>query len=143
VKLARFAAAALTLSVLVAGGCGWHEDCPSGCREGDPIVLDISCGGTDLTSVVLSGPCNIDNASAPDLYLGGSHQQYVYVQPNVAGTCHIELTFATGFTFSTDVHVTNQSDGDSQCSCQYQEPDPQTIAVNNPSTTCVDGGVGD
>jgi hypothetical protein len=68
----------------------------------------------------------------------------VIVQPVAAGDCHIELVFATGFTFSTDVQFTTQSGGQPQCPCNtWLEPDQQTIAVNDPSSTCVDGGVGD
>ncbi len=103
------------------------------------MTLDLACGGTNLTRVILSGACNVGDATSPDDYLDGSHQQYVYVQPIESGPCHIQLVFATGFTFSTDVHFsTLTDDSDPQCTCQYVQADQTTIAVNNPTATCVD-----
>jgi hypothetical protein len=144
VKLPLAAATAATLGVLLAGGCSGHHDCSASCKGGSGVTLDLACGGTDLTSVILTGACNEGNITSPDTYLGGPHQQYVYLPADEAGPCHVKLVFATGFTFSTDVHFsTLTDDSDPQCTCQYVQADQTTIAVNNPASTCVDGGVGD
>jgi hypothetical protein len=138
--LTHCAVGVVGLVVFNAAAClGSRESCPAGCRGSPNVVLDLSCGGTDLSSVVLSGACNILDASSPATYLGGPQQQYVYIPSYEVGDCHVELTFASGFTFSTDVHFSSQTDeSDPQCPCGYIQPDKQTIAVNNPSSTCVD-----
>lgn len=131
---------AVCLVVVNAAAClKSRETCPGVCRGSPNVVLDLSCGGTDLTSVILSGACNNGDASAPDIYLGGPQQQYVVLPSDDVGDCHVELVFANGFRFTTEVHFTMQTDNsDPQCPCGYVQADQQTIAVNNPSSTCVD-----
>jgi len=135
-RLAWPAATVAGLLVVAGGGCQSHHDCAGGCSSGSPVVFDLSCGGTDLTSEVLTGVCG-PSPSSPDF--GGSHQQYVYLRSEQPGDCHVELIFATGFTFSADVHFSSQTDNtDPQCPCGYIQPDQTMFTVNNPTSTCVD-----
>ena len=56
----------------------------------------------------------------------------------------MQLTFATGFTYSTDVTFALQPDpGPPGCpSCPpYLGPTPSTFTVDNPAATCTDAGV--
>jgi hypothetical protein len=76
----------------------------------------------------------------------GNHA--VFVESQDAGVCHVELTFAAGFTYSTDVTFAWQPGGvcgGPQCKCEdYLAPTSGPFVVNNPSATCVDAGlVGD
>ncbi len=68
----------------------------------------------------------------------------VVVDSQGAGVCHIELTFATGFAFTTDVAFATRSGGvcgGPQCTCgDYVAATSGPFAVHNPSTTCVDAG---
>jgi hypothetical protein len=102
----------------------------------------LSCDSTNLTSVVASGPCAAPDAGVSS-YLGRSGA--VYVPSQGPGTCHVALTFATGFTYSADVTFATQPGGvcgGPQCKCgDYVVPAAGPLAVNNPDTTCVDAGV--
>ncbi len=115
--------------VVVLHGCS-HQDCCGGCVGDSPAVLQLSCGTTDLQSVVATGPC----AS----YTGDG---FVSVQSRGPGTCHIDLRFATGFTYSTDVTFMSQPGGvcgGPQCKCpDYVAATSGPFMVNNPSDTCV------
>jgi hypothetical protein len=72
----------------------------------------------------------------------GNHA--VFVDSEDAGVCHIELTFAGGFTYTADVTFAWQPGGTcggAQCKCgDYLAPTSGRFAVNNPSTTCIDAG---
>ena len=71
----------------------------------------------------------------------------VVVQGQSPGVCHVKLTFATGFTYSTDVTFASQSGGvcgGPQCKCgDILAPTPGPggftvpVTVNNPSDTCL------
>jgi hypothetical protein len=102
-------------------------------------IFDLSCAATDLTSVTLSGPCATGDAS-PSNYLSG---QGVEVSSPTPGTCHVALTFATGFTYSTDVTFTSMSATVYGCNGgtgaeSYIGPTQVTFMVHNPSATCVE-----
>lgn len=99
-------AAALCLFV---SACGRTYDCPGNCPDGQPAIFDLSCGPTDLASVALSGPCFVADAS-PSNYLFGPASKSVAIRSPSPGTCHVVLTFATGFTYSADVTFTLQAD---------------------------------
>jgi hypothetical protein len=63
--------------------------------------------------------------------------------PSSTGTCHVELTFVTGFVYSADVTFTSQSAGCAGCGTTIG-PTQGQFMVNNPSSTCVavpDAGV--
>jgi hypothetical protein len=106
-----------------------------------PARFDLSCGSTDLTSVVVAGPCVTGDAS-PTGYLSGSDGQHVLLSSWSPGVCSVELMFATGFTYSAQVTFVSQTVGNpNRCSCQTTiSPTQSTFVVNNPSTTCVDAG---
>jgi hypothetical protein len=65
----------------------------------------------------------------------------VFVEGQSPGVCHVQLTFATGFTYSTDVTFATQSGGvcgGPQCKCgDYLAPTSGPFTVHNPSDTCV------
>jgi hypothetical protein len=76
--------------------------------------------------------------------VSGRDSQYVDINSPSAGVCHVELTFGTGFTYSADVTFTSEP-GLTGPSCPWScpmttYPKLGAFAVNNPSTTCVDGG---
>ena len=98
------------------------------------------------TSVVATGPCSDPDAGL-EWYTGADTEWDVAVAAQSPGECHIVLTFATGFTYSTDVTFTSQNEG---CGCpNFIGPAPGTgvLTVNNPADTCVslpsDSGTGD
>lgn len=133
---------ALALAVLAGGGlavlhgCNSTQDCCGGCLGDDPAVFHLSCSSGDVTSVLATGPCGTD-ASLSSFLGSGS----VFVHSRSAGVCHVELTFATGFTYATDVTFTSQPGGvcgGPQCRCPaHVAPASGPFTVNNPSNTCV------
>ncbi|HEY3815899.1 MAG TPA: hypothetical protein VGL81_01950 [Polyangiaceae bacterium] len=128
--------------VVVGGGCVTATyACPGGCPIGNsPAAFDLSCNQTDLTSVVLSGPCATGDTS-PSRYLWSRGVSFTSPSP---GVCHVELVFATGFTYSRDVTFTVQSvtmpPGCAQCP-SFIAPTQGFFTVDNPSNTCVDAGL--
>jgi hypothetical protein len=52
----------------------------------------------------------------------------------VPGTCHVSLTFATGFTYATDI-VFVESAG--PCGGNIVLPTQMSFEVNNPPSTCL------
>jgi hypothetical protein len=140
-----FVLAVLLVSLLaLLGGCTDDCSCPGGCAESDPAGFKLSCSPNDLVSVVATGPC-----ANPDValswYTGTGSESYVAVPAATVGTCHIVLTFATGFTYSQDVTfgvVPRDS-----CGCpSYVAPTSGPFTVNNPADTCValtDAGAGE
>jgi hypothetical protein len=71
----------------------------------------------------------------------GAGSGRVFVESQSPGVCHIELTFATGFTYPADVTFTLHPGGvcgGPQCKCgDYLAPTSGPFTVNNPSNTCV------
>jgi hypothetical protein len=68
--------------------------------------------------------------------------QSISINSASAGVCHVELTFATGFTYSTAVTFESQSAPKPPVCCPLlTAPTQSTFTVNNPSTTCVDAEV--
>jgi hypothetical protein len=129
--------------IVMAGGCDSSLDCPP--IPCDPkattdAVFSLSCHPTDLTSVAVSGPCAMNDASLANYVFG----PYIDVSSPSPGMCHVELRFASGFTYSADVSFGLQMDssppGCGQCP-PHIGPIHGTFTVNNPSTTCVDAGI--
>jgi hypothetical protein len=91
---------------LLVGACVGCSSKPPPCsdvmRMNEPAIFNLSCGPTDLTSVALSGPCSVGDAS-PSTYLYGAASKSLSFDSPSPGRCHVVLTFATGFTYSTDV----------------------------------------
>src|SRR4029077_8599691 len=89
----------LFLGVATSTGTGCvHYGCSALCHDSLAATLDLSCSLTDLTDVTVSGPCSAGDAGAP-VIVGTS----LVVAGDAPGTCHVTLTFATGFVYSTDV----------------------------------------
>jgi hypothetical protein len=137
-------AAALGLLVVLGGGCGKPGECgflPYSSPPPTSAIFDLSCVATDLVTVALSGVCATGDAS-PSNYLSG---QSVEISSQTPGVCHVELMFATGFTYSTEVEFTSKTWPIEYCngsgSESYIGPTQVTFSVNNPSTTCVDAGI--
>jgi hypothetical protein len=130
--------------LVVPGGCSSTESvCCGTCPANEPAAFQLSCSVDDLRSVVASGPCMMGDASLPNVFgrLNGweSGNGRVFVDVDGPGACHIELTFATGFSYSTDVTFALQSGGMcGACACgDYHAPTTGPFTVNNPSSTCV------
>jgi hypothetical protein len=138
--VARCGAALGLLVVLGGGGCNSTKICCGLCPSPEPAVFQLACSANDLVSVVATGPCATPDASLSS-YTGNGR---VFVDSQSPGVCHVELTFATGFTYSADVTFASQPGGvcgGPQCKCaDYLTPTSGPFTVNNPSTTCVDAG---
>jgi hypothetical protein len=131
-------------------------------------TIELNCPAA-VTTAQLTGPCAPSGdashfiVESPDAYSGGSGPpasagfgfscapitqvpfsecKQVYIAATAPGVCHVGLTFADGFTYSTDVTFTSQTDpeppGCARCP-SYIAPASQTMfMVNNPSDTCVE-----
>jgi hypothetical protein len=135
---------ALAFAVVASGpvvGCdGGSLACTDSCGSlFTPATFELSCGATSLTNVAVSGPCATD-ASAFLYSVDSMSPQNLYVASFSPGVCHVELTFATGFTYSTDVTFMSMTYTGSCCGGTGVVPTPATLAVKNPSNTCVDAG---
>ncbi len=165
VNLARGIITACSLLFVCVAACTSHQDCPGGCAYGAEATLQLTCTAP-VISAELTGPCAPTGdaalflVDAPDANHGGSGPAYapgygfscapitkvpfaectyVYFTATGPGTCHVSLTFEGGYNFSTDVQWTEEVMG---CGCpNLLVPSQGTIAVDNPSTTCVDAGV--
>jgi hypothetical protein len=117
-------------------------NCPGLCITSGLAELDLSCAASDLTSVVVTGPCAEGDAN-PDNYLDRYNERYLFLGSATPGVCHVELIFATGFTYSTDVTFESVAQpglpGCPGCA-PYVGPTQTTFVVDNPSSTCGDGG---
>jgi hypothetical protein len=116
-----------------------------------PAILELTCGETDLTSINVSGPCATSDAGPPYLLAGGvgsavsderplGTASSVYVTSPTPGVCHVQLVFATGFTFTTDVTFVSGTASACGTTVQYVGPSPVVFQVNNPAATCLDAG---
>ena len=66
--------------------------------------------------------------------------EVVVIQSSVAGVCHVELTFSTGFIYSADVTFIRKA-LENPCRTQhYTGPTQQTFIVNNSTAICQDAG---
>ena len=156
--------AAVLGALLALGGCSETKESSSfiggdGSNDGDDnagtgcvlqgiacmgvtdATFNLSCDPTDLTSVVLSGPC-AGEASLSTYVVAG--EPYVHIGSLSPGVCHVQLAFSNGFTYSADVTFVSQTD-DSGPGCPpcaaYIGPTQSMFVVNNPSTTCLDAGL--
>jgi hypothetical protein len=105
------------------GGCGFVNGPQS-------ATFDTRCSPNDLTSVVATGPCAIPDAGV-SWYVG--KEGTVSVLSPSPGVCHIELIFATGFTYSADVTFNSQ---EGECASS-NVPILGPFMVDNPIDTCV------
>lgn len=120
-------------------------DCPITCIGAGGATFRLACGPSDLTSVALSGPCATGDAN-PANYIWGHDDELLEFSSPSPGVCHVELTFATGFTYSTDITFATMADptlpGCPPCP-PYVAPTQGVFDVGNPDTTCTDAGVAD
>jgi hypothetical protein len=129
--------------VAVLGACdgsGSGGICPLGCREEAAYDIELACAPNDLISVVASGPCDAPRDAGLDHWWSSRYDHRdLTVGSSGPGACHVVLTFATGFTYSTDLAFASIAQG---CGCpNYIGPTMAgPIMVNNPSNTCVDAG---
>lgn len=132
---ARTIVGLLSLAVLLAGNVGCSNKCPPNTivdRVAGP-ALELSCAQTDLMSVTLTGPCSNASAGAPKGYI--VNQGSILIVSQTPGLCHVELGFATGFTYSADINFTTMTDG---CGGTFVGASQTQYWVDNPSSTCVD-----
>lgn len=125
-------------AALLGCGSGSGGACPGGCPGPAFARFVLACSPSDLVSVHVTGPCIADDAGQS--YLSSSSAVYVdSVQP---GTCHVQLAFATGYTYSAEVQFLLQSNNvPSNCACaQTVAPTQQTFSVGNSIATCQDAG---
>jgi hypothetical protein len=98
--LARWCATAALLTLVVAActqGNGAGNICNCGTGN-DGVSFQLACTPASPPVVTITGPCVI----------GPSGPGTIAVSGNVVGTCHVEMTFASGGTFSTDLTITSE-----------------------------------
>jgi hypothetical protein len=135
--------AILAAFAVVFGGCSLKSDsiCCGACPDSRPAVFNLPCSATNLQRVVATGPCATPEASTAS-YMGNDA---VFVRSQAPGLCHIELTFATGFTYSADITFASQPGGvcgGPQCTCpDYVAPTSGPVTIGS-SMACADAGPG-
>ena len=134
----------VVLGVLVPG-CGAQGPCPAGCvLTSAEAVISVPCpaGVVAATSI---GPCT--NPSVRDAYSSiASNPQTLYVLGTGTGTCHVQITFADGYVYRTDIqfveHPNNNSPG-----CLYCPPVTDPVAepppAIDPGASCASGAGAD
>jgi hypothetical protein len=140
-KIRRLATAFGVVAALGGGaGCVQQSSCDNISRVETPATFELACAPSDLTAVNVSGPCSSSNMSSDPADYSGNGEVgpgKLEIGSQVAGLCHVELTFASGFVYSSDVTFTGTSDS---CGTGYISPTQSVFAVNNPSSTCTDAG---
>lgn len=105
-----------TLGFLVSGaeGCSTSINDPSCPPPPVGASINFECVSADAPAVKTTGPCEFcPVGNIPD----GGHcavfdiSQEITVAANGPGTCHVELTFATGATTSVDVDFVSEPQG--------------------------------
>jgi hypothetical protein len=106
--------AMLGFLVFVAGGCNLQGSC-SCPPPPTTAVVHLGCLPIEPPTVKTTGPCSacpvvLANGSIPD---GAgcavtNYSQNITLEANGAGTCHVELTFASGATSSVDLNFTSE-----------------------------------
>src|SRR5581483_7947738 len=104
--------AVVAVAVLLVG-CT-IDTCPGGCVTDASASFLLSCSQNDLISVSADGPCSMPDAGL-SWYTGKSNEALVAVTSRAPGTCHVVLTFASGFVYARDVTFTIQSAGRGCC----------------------------
>ena len=130
----------IALGVVISGdGCVSSDHaCPDSCTVSGSATFWLACNPNDLVSVEATGPCSMPDEPL-SWYTGAATKWAASVFAASPGTCHIVLTFATGFTYSADVTFASMNDNTPGC-----PPCPAYIGaisggfnVNNPPETCV------
>jgi hypothetical protein len=138
----------VSLLAVLDGGCdaGGHVGaaCVSECSDIRFAEVYLSCPTTTLTSVRLSGPCanGGDGSINPANFAYGNGGG---IGSPIPGVCRVEFTFATGFTYSTDVEFTSMPTSQ-PASCPpcppFVGPTKGAIFVDIPSDTCLAADAG-
>jgi hypothetical protein len=126
--------------VTVLWGTGCSSPSCNACIEASSATFDLTCAASNLTSIAVSGPCAADDASIESFTTYSF--PIVAVDSPTPGVCHIKLTFATGFTYSTDVTFASTTAGSCSGCPSYIGATSGPFMVHNPSNTCVDASAG-
>jgi hypothetical protein len=98
--LARWCVPAALISLVVAA-CNQGSSASNYCNCGtgnDGVSFQLACIPASPPVVTITGPCVI----------GPSGPGTIAVSGNVVGTCHVDMTFVNGGTFSTDLSITSE-----------------------------------
>ncbi len=134
--LAAFSLFGFAVAFCAVTACGSSQSCDNIGGIDEFATLELACPSTNIKSVEVSGPCNTGDAGeALSHYSDGPGA--LVVGSASAGVCRVELTFADGFTYATDVTFTSTTDS---CGTRTISPTQSTFVVNNPASTCTDGG---
>lgn len=121
--------------------------CSGGCAGGPAsAVFELACSQNNLVSVEATGPCSMPGKPL-SFYTGTATKGVVNVGSPTPGTCHVTLTFATGFTWSSDLTFGTINDSEPGCARCPDFVGPTSNSngskVNNPPDTCVPLDAGD
>jgi|SRR5580692_255594 hypothetical protein len=156
----------LVAFVVTTGGCSSNGPCDTLGEVPSTLTtatLELACATSTLSSVVASGPCAAsctafypyqpsDGVAAglpwsgpcPNAIQLAGQVQSVTVQGTDAGSCNVELSFSSGFTYSAVVSFSSSTMPEPACGGEVTEPyfapTPSMIMVDNPADTCLDGG---
>jgi hypothetical protein len=131
--------AAIAALFVLLHGCG-QPTCGT-CIDYGLATFQLACDHSNLTSVVVDGPCLGFDAGL-SWYAERATKGLVEVASSAPGTCHVELTFATGFTYSTYATFDWVKAADCGGCPDFIGPTNGPFTVHNPSGTCTatDGG---
>ena len=124
----------LGVAAICAGDVACSAPCGSPADGPFPLVVFyLDCSVSDFPSVTLSGSC-----------AGGSAirngDDSITISGDMPGVCHVKMTFVGGFIYSADVAFKSMGSPDSCGNGVSLVPTQSVFEVNNPSSTCVDGG---
>jgi hypothetical protein len=114
-------------------GCGGSHACDAiACNN--YASFTFACTPAEPVGYELTGEC----ASANTGHLIGMYRNGFDVENTAAGTCHVVVTFASGFTYAADVNFTSSpADPDSCCASNLEiGPTQSVFTIENPRNTC-------
>jgi hypothetical protein len=131
----------LLLAAATSGCSSSGGSCPGGCEGPAFVQFDLACSPSDLVRVNITGPC-ITGDAGPSSYFTGSERSALYIESLQAGTCQVQLVFATGYAYSANVQFASQANNvPAGCACATSIVPTQPIFhVDNPVGTCRDAG---
>jgi hypothetical protein len=110
------------------------------------VTIDLACAPADLVAVNVTGACAGDTIKGAEagvvagyFHASGS-PSILYVVATQVGICHVQLVFATGYTYSADAQITSVPSDVGGCPASTAAT-PSVLHVSNPAATCRDGGV--
>jgi hypothetical protein len=123
---------------------GAPGDCCLTCTTGANATLQLSCATTEPPTAVVTGPCMFADASPPGTTVPGigcsSTQCTLFAL--TSGDCHVVLTFAGGFTYTTDVEFMDVPQACCGCPGTALAASPTGAMVDNPMATCAASDAG-